>query len=100
MGDDDSVSPPKAKKDDVRGKVEPEGANKVVSLEIRDADGKWNQIAKTTCRGDGAVLGKTFTIVPPGSSTPITGTMSQTIVSTGPQDPALFKVPAGVTIKR
>ena len=88
---------PRAKKEDARVRVENAGAAKKLTLELRDAKGDWQLIESTTCRADGVPLARTFTVTGQGAIT--TGQMTQSIVSTGKLDAALFKVPADVKLK-
>ena len=96
-----SLPPPKhAPKSGMRSREESGGGGTALIVEAADETGTWHEIGRNTCRPDGAVLGTTFTITMPGSSDIVTGQMTQSILSTGPLDPGLFRVPPEVKIKR
>ena len=92
--------PPRPAKGKVRVREEDQGGAKVYTIELIDDKGGWNQIARSTCRDDGVLLDKTFAVPAPGGAGTLTGHMTQKIIAVGPLDPALFKAPAQVKIKR
>lgn len=92
--------PPRPAKDKVRIREQDQNGAKVVSIELVDDKGAWNEIARSTCRNDGVLLEKTFAIPQRGGGGIQMGHMTQNVISMGPPDPNLFKVPAQVRIKR
>ena len=92
--------PPRPPKENVRVGIQDRDGLKVITIELKDDKGSWQQIARTTCRADGVLLEKEFTVPGPGGGAPVVGHMTQSVLSIGPVDAGMFKVPPDIKLNR
>lgn len=84
-------------KENVRIGVHDDGPTKIVKMEVRDDKGDWKVTEEAVCRNDGIILSQQFTVGGTGGQV-VSGQMSQSAISVGPQDQALFKLPSDVRL--
>ena len=92
-------SGPRGAGKNLRRTVSDQGGAKVVLFEGRNPQGGWDFVSETRCRADGVMLSRRVMVPNPGGGL-IEANITQSNITVGPVNRALFNVPKDVKIGR